>query len=231
MTPTPARRSRPSRVEDALKPRGEKGKRQAGEGFGRVRRESEFERLGLPKVDVELSPERQAELDSRLLTAVGQTYHKTVHRLIHAGANVNTRHGGYRRYTALHWAASQNDTAMTRALLESGADVHAADNYHTTPLHWAAEKGSTQTVKQLLAHGADVNAVTRNGATALYLAATSSRLDEPEGRVTLLRFLLAHGANPTLANRNGKTPAQSATSKAARELLTQALQEWKATHA
>ncbi|MDX1495148.1 MAG: ankyrin repeat domain-containing protein [Longimicrobiales bacterium] len=69
-------------------------------------------------------------------------------------------------------AAMKKNVAQVRALLESGADVNAAQGDGMTALHWAAEHGNAELAEMLLHAGANPAALTRLGDyTPLHLAA------------------------------------------------------------
>lgn len=72
-------------------------------------------------------------------------------KLIEMGAPVNANFG----WTALHYAASTAQTAMTRFLIEKGAQVNARTERGVTPLYMAARIVASPTVDVLLEAGAD----------------------------------------------------------------------------
>ena len=73
---------------------------------------------------------------------------------------------------ALFTAIEKDDVEMVRLLVETGADVNAAEGFGgNTPLHEAVEKGDVEIVKILVAAGADVNAEGFMSRTPLSLAA------------------------------------------------------------
>lgn len=97
-------------------------------------------------------------------------------------------------------AAQRGDTEAVQALLESGADVNAAQGDGMTALHWAADRGDRNLAEVLLAAGANAAAMTRIGSyTPLHLAAKNRH-----GQV--VATLLSHGADP-----NARTSAGGAT--------------------
>ena len=92
--------------------------------------------------------------------------------LLKQGGDVNAAQGD--GMTALHWAASHGDAAMTQMLLSAGANIRATTRLGgITPLHMASQAGHAPVVAALIAAGADVNTSTTTGATALMLAARS----------------------------------------------------------
>lgn len=121
--------------------------------------------------------------------------------------------------TPLHEAAAANsDPAVTLALIEAGADVHAAADLDrqyesaASPLYWAAAANSNPAIIELLAAaGADMNAAAGSGRTPLHIAA----LQNPVVFPTLLRL----GADPDTVDREGKTPMDYAAENAWLEVL------------
>ena len=95
-----------------------------------------------------------------------------VKALLKSGADVNAAQGD--GMTALHWAATNGDAAVTQMLLSAGANIRATTRLGgITPLLMASQSGHAQVVAALLAAGADANSATATGATALMLAARS----------------------------------------------------------
>lgn len=58
-------------------------------------------------------------------------------------------------WSALHHAVDYGRTDIAQALLDAGADVHAASDHPGTPIALAAERGRTECVRLLLERGAD----------------------------------------------------------------------------
>ena len=73
--------------------------------------------------------------------------------------------------TALHYAASNANPAVTAALLAAGASVNPSDADGRTPLHHAVANENGPVVKVLLEAGAAVDARDNRGATPLLLLA------------------------------------------------------------
>ena len=92
------------------------------------------------------------------------------------GGDVNAAHGD--GMTALHWAASNGDAAMTQMLLSAGANIRATTRLGgITALHIASQGGHANVVAALIAAGADANTATATGATAVMLAARAGSAD------------------------------------------------------
>ena len=88
--------------------------------------------------------------------------------------------------TPLHIAVRDDNMAEVQALLDSGADVNARNDYGTTPLH--SVRSNAALVQLLLANGADINASTAHNDTPLSSAAG--------GDLAIVQILLDAGANP-----------------------------------
>ena len=199
-----------------------------------------------------LTPQEQQ--DRELIVAIHEQATGRALTLLKAGANPNAR--GYwdprgrwddvvhqrvwepRRNTdgptALMLAAFADDIAVTKALLERGADVNAAatpDGIGTSALFTAVSYGRPKIAKLLLDHGASVRP-SREGETPLYYAVMLGDTElvrkliergipitvrDPYGDLPLhevasrgdaamLRLLLLRGADPDARNAAGFTP-------------------------
>jgi ankyrin repeat protein len=93
-----------------------------------------------------------------------------VKALLKNGADVNAAQGD--GMTALHWAATNGDAALTQMLLSAGANIRATTRLGgITAMHMASQGGHAEVVAALITAGADRNAPTTTGATPLMLAA------------------------------------------------------------
>jgi ankyrin repeat protein len=90
--------------------------------------------------------------------------------------------------SALLRAAHNDDAKAAAQLVQSGADVKAANRYGVTPLSVACENGNAALVELLLEAGADPNTTLPGGETVLMTAARTGKLDA-------VKTLLAHGAD------------------------------------
>ena len=73
-----------------------------------------------------------------------------VRRALAAGADVDALDQGPDGVTPLHLAAALGNVPVILALLEAGASVDAASDYHRfTPLHYAAKGGRAAAVAAL----------------------------------------------------------------------------------
>jgi ankyrin repeat protein len=99
--------------------------------------------------------------------------------------------------TALDYAASFNNVAMAKLLLEHGAHVDARDPSGATALHWAAERGNLDVMHVLIDSKAGVDVQNRQGITPLMSAASHAQ----PGAV---RLLIASGADPKKQDYTGR---------------------------
>ncbi len=144
---------------------------------------------------------------------------EAVNALLDAGARVNATEST-RGQSALMWAVANRHPAITRALLEHGADIDARTGTRrrvynmggsrsagsasrgialeevtlggSTPLLFAARSGDLESARLLIAAGAEVHDTAADGNTALNIAAHS-------GHGSLAAFLLSEGAEPNAA--------------------------------
>lgn len=93
-------------------------------------------------------------------------------------------------FTALMFAARENDAESARLLLEKGASIDSTAANGATALVIAAHSSSPNVAKLLLDKGANPNAAGA-GYAAIHLAILHADVD-------LVKALLAHGANPNL---------------------------------
>ena len=114
-------------------------------------------------------------------------------------------------------AAMRRDAVEVRRLLQSGADVNAAQPDGATALHWAAYHGDADLAALLLEAGADAASANRNGSTPLWLAAS-------QGDAPMIEALLAGGADANEPLPLGRRPlmlaARAGSVDAVRALLS-----------
>ncbi|CAM9124001.1 unnamed protein product [Ectocarpus sp. 8 AP-2014] len=109
---------------------------------------------------------------------------RVVRDLLRQGASVSVADSD--GCTALHHSVYHNHLAVSKDLIEAGADLEARHGGKDTPLHVAATKGFCQGMKLLMDSRLD------DGATPLFLAAS-------DGRLEAVRVLLRANANPLLS--------------------------------
>ena len=119
--------------------------------------------------------------------------------------------------TAIADAAMRRDSAEVRRLVQSGADVNAAQADGATALHWAAYHADASLTSLLLEAGADAAAANRNGSTPMWLAAS-------RGDAAVIKALLDKGGDANEELPLGRRPlmlaARSGSVDAVRALLT-----------
>jgi ankyrin repeat protein len=120
--------------------------------------------------------------------------------LVEAGADVNAEQHGF---TALMAAAIHGRCPLLRLLIDTGADIEAAEFRGFTPLMLACQHGRREAVAALIGAGADVNRAMASGWTALLEAAS-----KPDAEV--VRMLLAAGARTDAEDHQGRTAASLA---------------------
>ena len=107
--------------------------------------------------------------------AADRGFAEIVRRLLDAGVDVNRPYRN--NLTALMWAASYDDGVGMRAaesvidlLLETGAEVDAADDRGRTALMMAAKLDHAEVVEMLMRWGADRNLSDKAGKTVFDLS-------------------------------------------------------------
>jgi ankyrin repeat protein len=96
---------------------------------------------------------------------------------------------GGQHWTALHFAARDQNRGVVQVLLEGGAPVDATDVFGNTPLlHAIGPSSDPDLIALLLLHGADPGRENRYGVSALALAKQMGRDDLAE--------LMAQGHTP-----------------------------------
>jgi len=114
--------------------------------------------------------------------------------------------------TALVKAAYVGHTPAAMVLLESGADVNAADSQGYTALAFATSFNHEYMQQVLLEAGADANVQDEFGITPLIHAAA-------RGLYESVLFLLQSGANPAIVDSEGRTAIDYAESAGFEEIV------------
>lgn len=107
---------------------------------------------------------------------------------------------------ALHKAISRRDMALTKLLLDAGADVNARPMCGIPSLTCAVKQGNSALVQMLLEKGPDLEATAPAAPTALYEAVT-------KGESELVALLLRGGANANAKPPGGEPALYRAASR------------------
>ena len=123
--------------------------------------------------------------------------------LLHNGSLANSWHP--MGLSALHFAAFSGDVAMTRLLLDSGAqiDARARNGFMNTPLQVALLPGNEATTRLLLERGADPLVRQESGFAPIHEAALLGRRD-------LVELLLDYGADIDSRANDGRNAISEA---------------------
>lgn len=105
------------------------------------------------------------------------------------------------RIAELHRASVEHRLTNTRHLVDSGADVNAADENGYTPLHFAVNADSVEVVRYLLDSGANLESVNDKGETPLNIAVGNTS----SGAAAIIAFLRERGADPFRPANNGRS--------------------------
>jgi ankyrin repeat protein len=103
----------------------------------------------------------------------------------------------YNGYTALMYAAINNNTQIAYLLLSHSAHTDVRDKLGNTALHLAADRGSLDVMRQLLDAKAPVDAQNRQGVTPLMVAATN-------GHAEAVKLLLKYNADTGKQDYTGR---------------------------
>ena len=120
------------------------------------------------------------DLDGRtpLMHAVLEGDSETVRLLIGRGVDVNVSDRA-QRWTALHFAARDQNDAVVGSLLDAGAAIDPVDVFGNTPL-WRSVMNASSTlgaIQELLKHGADIHKKNRYGEAPIDVARKTGRDD------------------------------------------------------
>lgn len=162
---------------------------------------------------------------SRGLTYVDAVLHKAP-GLLHQG----DVHG----MQPLHKSLYTSKLALTKKLLDHGADIEAANMYGCTPLIVAAEAGNVAGVEELVRRGASLDRTTTRGATACHVACAHA-VDDTAGKyVAVVERILDLDLGSSfadLADMQGLTPLHYAALAGNVDVMKAVLHRARAPHA
>ncbi|KAG9391557.1 Ankyrin repeats (3 copies) [Carpediemonas membranifera] len=119
---------------------------------------------------------------------------ESAQELLNAGANA-AYHCSFGTCLTIATHFGFDDIIML--LLQSGADVNAAELDGLTPLHWAAKRNRVTCARLLLQAGCDVDARGPLSRTAVFIAAR-------EGYTDVVKLLVAAGADLAISGRTSR---------------------------
>ena len=105
---------------------------------------------------------------------------------------------GLDNWTALHFAAYDDNNVIVEYLIDNGANINAETRFGKTALHITALRGNLETVASLITKGIDVNYQDEDGNTALHIAAEN-------GYESIVEYLVKADVL-LLKNKNGQSP-------------------------
>jgi len=126
----------------------------------------------------------------------------------------------YTGYTALIYAAINNNPLIARILIDHGAHLDARDKFGNTALHLASDRGSLDVMHELLDAKAPIDIQNRQGITPLMAAANN-------GRTEAVKLLLKYGADTGKQDYTGRDALGWAGNKTA---VVQLLQNPASAH-
>jgi uncharacterized protein len=115
--------------------------------------------------------------------------------LLAAGADPNARDPEPRSETPLHWAASNDDADVARALIDGGADIDIADGSIGTPLDNAVGYGCWNVARVLVERGARVENLWVAGALGMVDRLQELVSANPDVEVDALSQAFWHACN------------------------------------
>jgi ankyrin repeat protein len=126
----------------------------------------------------------------------------------------------YTGYTALMYAAINNNPLIAKMLLDHSAHIDVRDKFGNTALHLAADRGSLDAMRVLLDAKAPLDVQNHQGITPLMVAATN-------GRTEAVELLLKYGADTSKEDYTGRDALGWAGNKTA---VVQLLKNPDSTH-
>ena len=96
-----------------------------------------------------------------LAMALSRDKPKVARMLVEAGADPNFMPPG--GYSAVHYAAMEDDTALLDLIVKHGGSVHLSTHDGLTPLHVAVQSGAGRAAVWLVKHGSRIDAISSMG--------------------------------------------------------------------
>ena len=146
-----------------------------------------------------------------LFAAIQYGQLESVKTLVELGAPTSNKNS--RKVSALHWALSRRNEAISRYLIEVMDDVEQTDANQATPLMYAVmhHHNSIEVLEDLLKKGVKLDSQNRRKQTALHVACYSQRVEQASR-------LVGAGASTNVRDNNQNTPLLIASMRGPRLL-------------
>lgn len=125
----------------------------------------------------------------------------------------NVEWTGLDNFTALHFAAQENNKDIMSILIDHGSALDAKSGIGRTPLHLASLRGNKEAVKLLVDHKADINCQDEDMYTPLHYASEFGNLECAE-------VLVKNKADLSLKNNIGAKPSDITMNVDLRKLIS-----------
>ncbi len=152
----------------------------------------------------------EVSVNVKLAQAVAYMDLAETQTLLKAGGDANFKENGR---PLLSWAAQNGSAEIVQALIDSGADLNAADAIGHTALMRATDMDKRDVAAVLLKAKADPNAESQNGDTALSLAIQSGYGD-------MVKLLVEGGADVNLSTKEGDSYVLAAAQSGNLEIVS-----------
>lgn len=157
-------------------------------------------------------PDVSADSDQKLVAASVTGNLDEINELIAAGANANAISDSSKGWTALMYAAENDDPRVVQALIDAGADVNAKNDAGGTALMRSIVCENSDVAAALINSGASVNEKNNEGQTALMIAIIVENLD-------VVKVLIAAGADVNAKDAEGENVLRYAMKSCSPEII------------
>ena len=117
----------------------------------------------------------QEELNLQLIKACYENDNEKIQKLIHKGADIETKDDGYT--TPLMIMCSKGNFDAVKYLIDKGADVNKENNGKESPIFYAVDNGSMSICEYLISKGVNVNHKNRYGCTPLIYSVVHDNIE------------------------------------------------------
>lgn len=157
------------------------------------------------KADINLSLGNSGR--TPLISAIAKRHLEVVKTLYSNSAEIDKpdKDGASPLYYSLGYAGT-HEIAITKFLLENGANPNQAMDNGDTPMHVAAYNANTVAIKFLLDFGAEINVINQVGKSPLFYLIENDNLHE-ECKLQAIQYLLLKGAKYDVQDTKGNSLA------------------------